>query len=328
MHFHDLLKDKDIEEKILANWVEYTELFMLFQSEFFLGLYKRYQSIENGNIVLYFAMQTHQDILRQKDYNLNFNISFDKFWINHKLKIDSKKKSIIKIAKDLTLPKETTRRKIIELMKQKILVKKDKSIMWFPSKEYKANYNIFVQKEIEGISKLIYFICSKTKVNITKTEIVKEINEKFSFYWFNYLNAQLEYLKIWNNQFKDLELAFIFMQVVSLFASKANKQEISHDTIYGSPSAIKNFQSASISATSISEITNIPRATCVRKLSSLVSLKIIKQNKVSKRYYLSSESISSDVINKQTTRHIIKNFSEFYFITIRALQLKLNANKD
>ena len=114
---------KNIEEKILDNWVEYQHLFVEFQSKFLTGLYFRYKGIENGNLVLYFAKQTHQAILRQKDYDLKFNLSYDKFWENHR-QIRPNQESIVKIAHDTHLPKETTRRKILQLIKQKVLNKK------------------------------------------------------------------------------------------------------------------------------------------------------------------------------------------------------------
>ena len=69
-----MLSSKSIEKIILDNFIEYQYLFVESQSNFLSGLHDRYQSVENGNLVLYFAKQTHQAILRQKDYNLNFNI--------------------------------------------------------------------------------------------------------------------------------------------------------------------------------------------------------------------------------------------------------------
>ena len=49
------LSAKEIENKILENYLEYFVLFGAFQSEFLTGLYKRYKSLENGSLVLYFA---------------------------------------------------------------------------------------------------------------------------------------------------------------------------------------------------------------------------------------------------------------------------------
>ena len=46
-----------------------------------------------------------------------------------------------------------------------------------------------------------------------------------------------------------------------------------------------------ISATSVSEVTGIPRATCIRKLESLSKAKFIKKDPLSKRYNLVNEEI-------------------------------------
>ena len=142
---------KIIETKILENFIEYQELFIGFQSSFLSGLYNRYQGLENGNLVLYFAKLLHQDILRHKDYDLNFDLSFNKFWENHH-SIIPKKKSIIQIANDTYIPKETARRKIAQLTKKKILSRQNKNLGWLPNEQYKKSYNLFIQKEIENVS--------------------------------------------------------------------------------------------------------------------------------------------------------------------------------
>ena len=214
---------KSIEKTILDNYIEYQYLFVEFQSKFMSGLFNRYQSVENGNLVLYYAKETHQDILRKKDYDLNFNLSYEKFWKNHN-EIVPKKKSIIKIATDTSLPKETARRKILLLTKLKVLKKKNKNTGWLPNEQYKINYNLLIKTEITNVSKLIDFVCTKINIFLPKEEVEKEIKEKFSFYWFHYLGAQLEYLKLWSKQFNDLELVFIFLQVAHLFSAKAKKK--------------------------------------------------------------------------------------------------------
>jgi len=312
---------EDIKNKILNNYIEYLYLFVEVQSKFLSGLYDRYQNLENGNLVLYFAKQTHQDILRQKDYDLNFDISYKKFWQNHH-GVKPKKKSLTTIAEYTHLPKETVRRKILQLIKQKVLNKKNKSIGWLPNEQYKQSYNLVVDKEINDICKLISFVCEKLNISIYKEEIEKEIKEKFSFYWFHYLGAQLEYLRLWNKQFKDLELILVFLQVAHLFSSKAKKFFLSHQEIYENPALFREFTSASISATSISEVTKIPRATCVRKLESLVNMNAISQDKISKRYYIIPNAISDDLISRNTTQKTVEIFSNFFFICVRAINIK------
>ena len=97
---------------------------------------------------------------------------------------------------------------------------------------------------------------------------------------------------------------------------------MSHKNFFDNPSLLKDFTSESISATSIAEITSIPRATCVRKLEHLVKMKVILQDQNSKRYYLIPNAISEDLISREITEKVSKLFSEFYFICIRAISSK------
>jgi hypothetical protein len=315
------LSAKVIEDNILKNYIEYQYLFVEFQSNFLTGLHSRYQSVENGNLVLYFAKQTHQEILRQKDHDLEFNISHEKFWENHGV-INPRKISLTQIAESTLLPKETTRRKVLQLTKQKVLNKKNKNIGWLPNEQYKKSYNLVVEKEIQDIAKLINFVCNKLNHPISNETIIKELKEKFSFYWFHYLRTQLEYLRLWNEQLNDLELGLIFLQVENLFVSKAKRRNIFHKDTYQDPSLFKEFVNASISATSISEVTKIPRATCVRKLDTLVGLKIVSQDKTLKRYYITPNAVSDSLISEKITKKVVKIFSEFFFISIRTIYSK------
>ena len=110
----NLLSSKFIEKKILDNYVEFQYLFLEFQSKFLSGLHTRYQSVENGNLVLYFAKQTHQEILRLRDYDLNFNISYEKFWENHS-QIKTKRLVILELQKIHFYPKRQREEKSYNL---------------------------------------------------------------------------------------------------------------------------------------------------------------------------------------------------------------------
>ena len=121
-----------INQKILENWLDYIKLFTPIQSNFLSHIYKRYKCMDSGNIVLFFAKKTHQSILRKKEYDLNYDLSFEKFWHNHN-EANIEKSTIIEVAKKTNLPKETTRRKLTELIKRKILSKVKKNIFWLPN---------------------------------------------------------------------------------------------------------------------------------------------------------------------------------------------------
>ena len=191
-----------------------------------------------------------------------------------------------------------------------------------PNEQYKENYNLFISEEIENLSRIFIFVTKKINLSITSETITEELKKKFNFYWFHYLSTQLKYLKLWSVQIKDLELFFILLQVVNIFSSKTKKDNLLRKQVYNNPSAIKNFSDASISATSISEVTGISRATCIRKLENLVKLKFILKDKISKRYYLSSLSFSENLISKKITQEATKIFNDFYFICIRAMFVK------
>ena len=66
---------KEIENIIKENYREYLSLFIELQSFLFSSIYKRYQSLESGHLVLSFAKIVHQNILRLREHDLNVNIS-------------------------------------------------------------------------------------------------------------------------------------------------------------------------------------------------------------------------------------------------------------
>ena len=101
MDQQSLLLGKSIKEKILENFLEYLKIFTPFQSEFLSVLYKRYKCLDSANLVLYFAKKTHQEILRKKEYDLDYDLSFEKFWENHSA-VTISRSTIMDIAKEVT----------------------------------------------------------------------------------------------------------------------------------------------------------------------------------------------------------------------------------
>ena len=213
------LSAKIIEDKILENYQEYAGLFGELQSDFLSGLYKRYYDLESGHLVLYFVKKAHQSILRKKDFDLSFDLSFDNFWKNHnETKFDPT--TIITTSQETNLPKETARRKILELIKQDVLNKKLKTIAWVPSEEYKKNYDQFIATEIIQISKILKFVSHQNNHKISDEEVEIHIKKQFSFFWFHYLNAQLNYIKLCKKKFKDLDVLFISFSNSKLFVAQ------------------------------------------------------------------------------------------------------------
>ena len=88
----------------------------------------------------------------------------------------------------------------------------------------------------------------------------------------------------------------------------------------------KCLDQIAISAASISEITEIPRATCIRKLNKLVLLGFLIRDTNTKRYYV-NQNISdrtSNVLTKKNVDMSIGIYSEFLSIIINSLLFNNN----
>ena len=114
---------------------------------------------------------------------------------------------------------------------------------------------------------------------------------------------------MWQNRLSDLELLLISMQC--LIQSNLNSDKGIKD----------NIKLGSVSATSISDVTGIPRATCIRKLDKLYKMKIIKKDQETKRYYFDNKKIYNSNILKpdEIAENTIQIFSNFFLIILKAL---------
>ncbi len=320
---------KNVEKVLLDNFIDLMPSFYEMESSFLSGVYERYGDLERGNIVIFFARDLHLEILRKREIDLNFNLSLDKFWDNHK-HIIQKKKKIITIAKNTGLPRETTRRKILSLIKKKHIKKTEKNtLFWEPDSKSKDSYIKIIEEQINSLSKFIFQQLKFFSLNVQISKIEKEIKNNYSFYWYHYLNTQLQYIKIWLMRFRDLEMLLIGMQTLiqnirylknsnrlqSLDSFLLNKTTKDADSF--------NVKNTSISATSISEVTGIPRANCIRKLEKFIKIKIIEKNTVTKRYNLIHDqiklapSLANPILDE--IKHTINIFSGFSSILLKSL---------
>ena len=69
-------------------------------------------------------------------------------------------------------------------------------------------------QEIVYLSRFIYEQAKLLSLNLPLSKIEKEIKKNYSFYWYHYLNVQLEYIKYWQLKLNDLEMLLISLQVI------------------------------------------------------------------------------------------------------------------
>jgi CTP-dependent riboflavin kinase len=308
------------------------------QSLFLCNIYKRHHSIETANIVLCFARNIHLEIIRQREKDLNFNISSEKFWENFS-KIVKPLAKISSVAEITGIPKETVRRKIKNLLDAGYLAKDEKSkgYYWNPlSKERKNEYSKIIAYDTKNLSKFIYKIVNYLQINLDNKIVEDEIHAQFSFYWYHYLSCQLAWLKLWQLKLKDNDLLLIALETTMPALQYINKnmgiKKI--DDVFkviGKFDEKDKSQNCSVSATSICEITGMPRPTCVRKLEKLVNLGFLTRTIKTRGYSINQalnkrtkgilfrESFSLCCRSPWSSFFTIKNFSEYVAIIINSL---------
>ena len=285
------------------NILSVQEKYLLQQSNFLSTVYCRYlKDLDSANIVLYFAKNLHLKILRRRENEIDYEISLESFWNNHK-NIDQENLKIINVSNETGLPKETARRKIINLIQQKVLKKNNNKISWEPREKDKLSFNKIIEVEIEYITKIASTIIKHLNIEVSNQQIYSDIKKNFSFFWFHFLSSQLKCMKIWQIELKDLELLLIIVECAiqtNRYLTRTHNKKIDQD----------------ISAMSISTVTGIPRATCIRKLEKLVSMRLVKKNEKTKKYSLNLKNLE---FNKNTITKTVNEVCSFYDILIKTL---------
>ena len=309
----------NLEKSLKDNYTKLMPTFYEMESTFLSGVYKRYGDLEGGNIVIYFARDLHLEILRKRELDLSFDLSLDMFWKNHK-NVKQTKKKIILVSKETGLPKETTRRKIISLIKKKHLKKEEKNrLYWEPASEHKETYLKIIDEQVNSLSKFILEQAKLFNSAIPLSRIEKEIKKNYSFYWYHYLNVQLQYIRFWHKKLNDLEMLLIGLQSIiqTLNYFKKSENINSAQNVF-----LKNIdtKNANISATSVSEVTGIPRATCIRKLDKFVKMKVLEKDLNSKRYYLKlNQTTLNPMLEGEWLKQKISIVSDFSSVIMKAL---------
>lgn len=324
------IEKNQIQQVYRENYSKIHGEFLRTQSLFLSNTCKKNNSdIESGNIALLFEKNIHKNILREKDNDLDYDISFNNFWNNHfkitqnNLEITQDNSKIIFISSSIGIPKETTRRKIKNLLKSKILKKDKKKLFWSPLENQKKSYNAIFEETNNIISNKVKVFANYLGHRLNNEQIKEEINKNYSFYRYHYLKFQLMYLKNFQDKLKDLELLQIFLEcyIPANYYYEKNNIKFEEHLIKAKPKF--NIEIPFVSSTTISAITSIPRATCIRKLKILTKMKILKKDIKSKKYQIDVNFINSKLSKKNNIGdEEIKIFSDFYSIILKVLLKK------
>ena len=297
--FDKILVLSNLEENILSHWDTWGK----FQQTWTNRAYKTFKDLDKYIVMMYLLRNYWQNLSSKFNY-----LSLDEFYALEEVKLD--KINLIRISEELNIPKETIRRKVNELQKDNILVRDGKRITF-------NRKGIGIQKPIDTIELLSTFIEKKSKMMhgnewfgeaLEKEEIKSFIKKYFTVVWLRYFKMQIPFLIRHRNTFEDLETWIVWGNIALNHqyhlhkASEKNliKEEIKINNYYRNVTNIRTNRG--INASSISDISRIPRATVIRKLKWLSNQDIIKKNK-----FLEYQMKSKGKLNKKINENFMLN---------------------
>jgi predicted transcriptional regulator len=242
--------------------------------------YNAFKDYDSYLILIYLVNQVFQKYSDRFQY-----LSFQEFYEKNELNID--KINLIEISKELNIPKETIRRKVNFLQDQNIIFRKGKTIFF-------NNQINRVQKPYNSKKILVNFLEKTSSIlgkedwfgrPFSKEEIEKFIDAYFTICWQHWLRLQIPFLVRHRTFYGDLETWNVWGAIgISQFTdySKQVKNRVVEDPrTYADLylHLLRHTPKNGINASSISEISTIPRATVIRKLKYLLKQKLVTKNK-------------------------------------------------
>ena len=278
------------------------------QTEWMNGVYDSFKNHDKFLILIFLVKKTLDF------YSRNFiKLSYDEFYSKDIVEIE--KFSIAEISELLNIPKESARRKVIQLENEGAIRRIKNKLVIDRSKFYHSK----PEASIKRISRFLSTLSEMSKNEnfllntITSEELELVIKNNFSYVWKLYYDLQIPMMISYKKIFGDMESFHIFgICVVNehLFARKISKDYMNRDEFL--KSIFFAVQVQGINAMSISEITGIPRATVIRKLKKLVKNNNLiidskKHYKLSNNFIITLKPLQKIVLIK------LANFSAVVF---------------
>lgn len=264
----DQISEKEIYLHLSVVWKDFSTQWFNLQSYWVDNAYRAFNDIEKYMILVFVVKKTFEF------YSKHFKkFTFDQFYNGATVEVENI--SIIDISKSLKISKETARRKVIELEKSGVLKKNRKKIIIDRNK-------INFQKPTNAIQYLASFLSNYSdrlfkdkisKFQYKKEDLVNFFKKDFTFLWNIFLDSQIQLSLIIKSLFDDYESFYIYgiiivnqnLELQKKLKSKNLKIEDNKDYF----DKLFHELNRGVNAMSISAVSNIPRATVVRKLVSL-----------------------------------------------------------
>ena len=258
------VNEKIIFKTIEKNFSKLAPYYYSFISNWLIRAYEHYHDIDKFIIVIYLI---NKDLIFFRRNGLI--IDYDNFYKDKTVEIE--KINITDISKDLSIPKESVRRKVLELEKKGVIKKTGKKIFVDRSAFYAAQA-VDTLKDLTLLLHKFNKLLKKTKVVekvIETNEISASIKKNFSFCWYQFYKFLFIFTNRWRKEVIDLE-TFCIGILVMLNASDNKDFKIKDLNLKSYQKLVMSSDNKGLNAMSISDITGIPRPTVVRKLKYLI----------------------------------------------------------
>ena len=282
------LTDEQVYNCLMENYAGLGKDWISHQWNWINGVYWAFNDHYKYMIVISLVEKTMQF------YNqMNIQYSYDEYYSKSYLQIE--KFSITELCEKLKLPKETVRRKVLELEKDGVISRSKKKIII----DRKAFGFVKPQNQIKFTSKYIHLVSQELNKNkiyskkLDPKQIENVIRKNFTLCWDWFYRMQIPLIIGYNYIFDDLTTFHIWGTITMNQAFNFKKNFDSENIHTLQPSYMtfneitlgKIGSSTGISAMSISDMTNIPRATVIRKCKYLIKHELIQMNE-KKQYVL------------------------------------------
>jgi hypothetical protein len=258
---------------------------------------------------------------------MNIHFSFDQFYSKSNLQVE--KFSITELCEKLQLPKETVRRKVLELEKLGVLKRQKKQII--------IDRSVFSQvkpeNQIKLTSKYIYLlskIFNKDGIYPKKLEtkfIENTIKKNFSLCWRWFYRMQIPMIIGYHEAFEDVGTFHVWGTVAMNQAfnyknsvDASNIHSLTLDYMTFNKALVKDQEdptTTGVSAMSLSDMTNIPRATVIRKCKYLMNHGYLRLN--DKKQYIMTGFNIEKILPYQ--KKVFKNKAKFLRKTLNLLTI-------
>jgi len=319
--FQKSLVLESLEQNILSHWDTWGK----FQQAWTSRAYQSFKDLDKYVLLIYLIKENWLNLTTKFQY-----LSMDDFYDSQSISID--KINLIQISNDLNIPKETIRRKVNELQESNILKREGKSIVF-------NRKGIETQKPNDMIDLLSIFIEKKAKMlhgkewfgdALSKNQINIFIKKYFTLVWLRFFRMQIPFLTRHRNVFGDLETWIVWGNIA--LSHQYHLAKAAEKNLITSPITIKSYYSdvaevkivRGINASSIADISRIPRATVIRKLKWLIEQNCIKKNKnleyqMKKGGYLNKRISENFLLNQ----HSVAEFLTDVFDLMKNSEFKL-----